>query len=395
LTVTLGSLPVDGLVTLADGVTAVTAGEVLSSAQLAGLLFTPAVGQFDTSSQLTYAVADPDGNTASGAATLAIGPAVGNPTVTLKGSNNTVFVPEGTVDTGTGGNTLLLGTGTTVVRSGGPDTIFGGQGSATIFGSSISDTVVAGSGSLTFNAGSGSSVVFGGGGKLTFVGGSGPQTVVGLNSVIDVNGGSGSGTYVASEGGTIVAGSGGPSILIGGNGAQLYSSGNATSMFGATSDGDLVMSGIHSSGDNIFFGQQGTGHLSFIASSGNDIMSVGQGENQVTLGEGHDTVFANTSLSSATNILAGIGSSDIVCGGVSTDIFISSQSGISRLINLFGFRLNSDHVVLSGSNAIGLQNSLDKQIELPQNSSQLTLSDGSKLVFVNSGVLSSQMFLAT
>jgi hypothetical protein len=124
-------------------------------------------------------------------------------------------------------------------------------------------------------------------------------------------------------------------------------------------------------------------------------MAVGQGENQVTLGEGHDTVFANTSISSITSILAGLGSSDIVCGGLSTDISIYSQIGASRSISLFGFRLNSDHVILSGSNAIGLQSSLADQTALPQNSSQLTLADGSKLVFVNSGMLSSQMFLTT
>ncbi len=80
LTITAGALPSDGTVTLANG-TAVAAGQALTSAQLIGLLFTPATGQFGQNSAFTYSVTDPAGNASNGTATLAIGPAVGNPTV--------------------------------------------------------------------------------------------------------------------------------------------------------------------------------------------------------------------------------------------------------------------------------------------------------------------------
>ncbi len=82
LTATITALPSDGTVTLADGVTAVAAGEALSAAQLTGLLFTPTTGVFGQSSTLSYTVTDPSLYTASGMATLVVGPAAGNPVTT-------------------------------------------------------------------------------------------------------------------------------------------------------------------------------------------------------------------------------------------------------------------------------------------------------------------------
>ena len=74
LSLTIQSLPTDGSVTLADGSTAVTAGETLTAAQLTGLLFTPSAGQSSVSSSLGYSATDPAGNAANAAATLSIGP---------------------------------------------------------------------------------------------------------------------------------------------------------------------------------------------------------------------------------------------------------------------------------------------------------------------------------
>jgi hypothetical protein len=73
LTVTVNGLPSDGTVYLADGTTAVTAGETLTVAQLTGLTFKPAAGQFSQSSTFTYTVTDPAGLSTAGSATLAIG----------------------------------------------------------------------------------------------------------------------------------------------------------------------------------------------------------------------------------------------------------------------------------------------------------------------------------
>jgi len=64
-------------------VTAVTSGEILTVAQLTGLTFEPASGVYSQSSQFTYSVSDPSGLSASGAATLAIGPPSGSNILTV------------------------------------------------------------------------------------------------------------------------------------------------------------------------------------------------------------------------------------------------------------------------------------------------------------------------
>src|SRR5712691_3505960 len=74
LTIKVTGLPTDGTVLLADGVTAVYVGEVLTVAQLTGLKFLATSGVFGTSSTFSYSVSDPSGTKASGSTTLAIGP---------------------------------------------------------------------------------------------------------------------------------------------------------------------------------------------------------------------------------------------------------------------------------------------------------------------------------
>ena len=73
LAITATGLPSDGTVTLADGITAVVAGQALTSAQLASLRFKPTPGLFNTSSAFAYTVSDPANNVSTATATLAIG----------------------------------------------------------------------------------------------------------------------------------------------------------------------------------------------------------------------------------------------------------------------------------------------------------------------------------
>src|SRR5260370_41210096 len=73
LTITVTGLPTDGTVLLADGVTKVYVGEILTVAQLTGLNFLPTPGLFSQRSTFSYSAADPSGAKASGSATLAIG----------------------------------------------------------------------------------------------------------------------------------------------------------------------------------------------------------------------------------------------------------------------------------------------------------------------------------
>jgi hypothetical protein len=68
--VTVTGLPTDGYVLMSDGVTPVTNGEILTIAQL---MVKPTAGVSGESSSFTYSVSDPNGVTAAGTATLAIG----------------------------------------------------------------------------------------------------------------------------------------------------------------------------------------------------------------------------------------------------------------------------------------------------------------------------------
>ena len=83
LSVTVTGLPTDGTVLLSDRVTAVTNGEILTVAQLTGLLFKLTAGAFGRNSSSTYNVSDPSGNKTAGSATLAIGAGTSPPTMAV------------------------------------------------------------------------------------------------------------------------------------------------------------------------------------------------------------------------------------------------------------------------------------------------------------------------
>lgn len=70
LTVKVTTLPADGTILLADGVTALTVGETLTVAQLVGLELKPAPNSSGQTSGFEFSVSDPGGNTAT--ATIAL-----------------------------------------------------------------------------------------------------------------------------------------------------------------------------------------------------------------------------------------------------------------------------------------------------------------------------------
>ncbi len=118
LTVTVMALPVNGTVTLADGTALSGAGQVLTAAQLTGLLFVPGA---PGSGSFGYAVTDPAGNSASGSATLSVQQALAGiapPALTLQASGGITL--QSAVVVAAGGQ-VLTGTttpGATVTLSG-------------------------------------------------------------------------------------------------------------------------------------------------------------------------------------------------------------------------------------------------------------------------------------
>jgi len=72
LKVRITALPNDGTIYLADGVTPVVLGELLTVGELSTLTFAGGAGAAGQSRQLSYAVTDPAGTSATGAATLSV-----------------------------------------------------------------------------------------------------------------------------------------------------------------------------------------------------------------------------------------------------------------------------------------------------------------------------------
>ena len=105
LVAVIRSLPLNGLVTLADGTPLTAAGQVLTAAQLAGLRFTPGSGTAGTTSSLIYAVTDRAGNTGLGVVALVIPTATPVPTLSLASTGGS-FGARGIVD----GLSIVAGT---------------------------------------------------------------------------------------------------------------------------------------------------------------------------------------------------------------------------------------------------------------------------------------------
>ena len=75
LTVSVTTLPSNGTILLADGITPVNLGQSLTVTQLVGLKFRPALNSFASSSNFVFTVSDPAGSSAVGSAALTTGSA--------------------------------------------------------------------------------------------------------------------------------------------------------------------------------------------------------------------------------------------------------------------------------------------------------------------------------
>jgi autotransporter passenger strand-loop-strand repeat protein len=288
----------------------------------------------------------------------------------VDGRNNTVRIESGTVITSAGPNTEILGSGPCTVQSNGADTIFGGSGPDTVI-ATVGATVVGASGTLTYTGGTGTSTVFAGKGGLTYKGSTGYDIVVGQGNAINVQGGTGGGQYWG--GGAIRSGGGKQSVLIGHDGDKLYSAGRAGDFLVATG-GNVLLNGTSSTGNDVMIGS-GSGTLTFIAGSGDDLIGTSTGTNTVTLGKGHSTVFAQGS----SEINAGTGSADVAIVGGETNLVITASTAGLRTFNLFNFVPGADHVLLQGYQAGEIDRAINNFTQAGS-AAVLTLSDQTRIV---------------
>ena len=140
------------------------------------------------------------------------------------------------------------------------------------------------------------------------------------------------------------------------------------------------MSGVRSTGNDVFFGANGTGNLSFIAGSGNDIMGMGQGTNYVGLGTGNSAVFAATGTTGTTSIRGGGGSASIACGGASVVIGVNEGAPLENY-TIFNFRTHVDHIRFAGEGSTFVISQLANQTT-SNGSTTVTLVDKTTLTFV-------------
>jgi len=146
LTVTVDALPTDGTLTLADGVTPITANEVLSVAQLTSLMFIAEPGVSNAASSFSYTVSDPAENSSTGSFALDVGaqPVPPPPTLTTPGEITDTATPTIT-GTAAPGSQVSLFDGSTLVSTATAD----GSGN---FAATLSGGLALGNNSLTATA---------------------------------------------------------------------------------------------------------------------------------------------------------------------------------------------------------------------------------------------------
>jgi hypothetical protein len=271
------------------------------------------------------------------------------------GGSNAVTLVDNTV----GNVDLFANAGNdTLVASAAGDTLVGGPGNDTFFAGSGSINP----GSVTAFGGSGSSTFVGGEASTTFIGGSGTSLAFSGSGGGLLWGGSGSGSYVGANDSatTIVAGLGASNVYAGsGNAVFLTGSANDVVEYTGAAGGNTTLVGTGSSGSNLF-----------VAGSGNDQVDLGSGSNIAFLGSGNS------------NFTDGSGA----------DLFelINGQLGGSDIIN--DFKVGTDKLQLYGFGANEVQNDL-ANATVANGSTQLTLSDGTRLDFVGVTNLTAHSFV--
>nr|WP_230975587.1 calcium-binding protein [Acetobacter garciniae] len=317
----------------------------------------------------------------------------GNWSITMGDGNDTVMSGDGsnTIAAGLGSNVIDLGLGVNFVHSAGQDTITASGGVQTVTLSGAGSTVLLGENSLVIDSGGTQKITVGG--ASTVVGGvSDTITMTGTDGTVE--GGQGS-TISATYGNLQTTNTDAASItvlqdltFIGGTGQTHVTAGHATifgsngldmsldmtdattsatdNLFAAnagnmTLDGASSAFGIHAFGDNAGT----TGAQVFIGGTGADTLVAGVGEATLTGGAGDANIF---------------GFRDHVAGGDYTITDFSAAAGNSVLL------VDYDYTHASFQADV-----LDKAVHSGANTT-ITLSDNSKITFVNVASLNGTSF---
>ncbi len=315
----------------------------------------------------------------------------------IAGSNNpTVFLGSGAANFngGNGQATVVVGSAAATLNSAGRDQLWLQAGGGVV-NSGLADTIIGGSGAGTVNAGTGNDFVFAGSGRLSFNAGSGVSTILGAAAgVVALAGGAGSliavayGTtsYIGGSGADTVAAFGGNVSIIGGSGIGVFlggpaggnrmigGSGRATMIGGGAGDvliagsgpGDVMQAGA---GAETLTGATARANTKFYAGAGSDLLIAGRGGSQM---------------------LDGIGAATMV-GGAGADLFAFASGNAGR-VAVQNFVAGQDFVSFLGFASGEAAQALSGAV-VAAGSEQLTLSDGTRILFQNVTGLTSSNFL--
>lgn len=325
----------------------------------------------------------------------------GNPTIMATGNAPVIFLGSGNAqfNGGAGNATVVVGSAAATLTSSGSDQLWmqagGGVVNSTHLGFSGGNTIIGGSGAVTVNNQIGNDFVFAGSGALNYIDGVGSSTILGSASGhATLTGGAGSlivigygaTNYQGSAGSSTIAAFGGSVTVNGGPGTGVYqggpggqnritaNNGQATMIGGG--DGDVLTANFF--GGDAFQAGAGAETLSAVGAIGANKFYGGPGADLILLGNGGDQVLAGTG-------------SETIRGGAGADLFAFVNGNRTNAV-LQGFLPGQDYISLVGFASGEAARALSAAIVF-SGSEQVTLSDGTKILFSGINALFSTSFL--
>ncbi len=208
----------------------------------------------------------------------------------------------------------------------------------------VADTIIGGSGAVTVNTTLANDFVFAGAGALQFNGGTGASTILGnASGSATINGGEGSVVAIAYGQTRFTGGSGAATVAAFGSGVTI-NGGSGTGLFVGASVGGNVISG-------------GAGSAVIYGGGGGDVLTAGAAGGIIVAGAGSETLI----------------------GGPGADLFAVIAGKAGNLV-VQGFAAGQDSFTLLGFGAGEAATALAGAVTIA-GSQQLTLSDGTKILF--------------
>ncbi len=239
------------------------------------------------------------------------------------------------IDGGTGDDILSGGDGDDEILGGiGNDTIDGGAGNDTIQGGNDADTISGGSGNDDIRGDTGNDTIDGGSGDDIVRAGSGDDTISGGAGDDDLRGGNDADTFTFEDG----FGDDDVRGNEGGNDFDTLDFSDLTSPVDVTFTGDERGSAT-AGDDSVDFstieavtGTAGDDTIDAGASSADQTLDGGDGEDEITGGSGNDTIDGggqNDDLSGGDgdDVITGGGGSDVIDGGAGNDTITGDDAG--------------------------------------------------------------------